>query len=292
MGVEDNVSKQLKPLFENPPEWALPQEQKDEIYKAQTKFKGLAEKRPLPEDYSTTIGMPWRHVYGKGGNLIGGTQSAFLAHKGEQVGEVRWNPLTGHVQWLGVDPEHRITGTHHLINAAHEWAAKEGGLGPIQSDSLSEHSASIMKRFVPASIPSGTYLPTRSNRPYDNPNMQAPSIQEIGGRRLRLSLREVHYSLGYAQGALENAYSGPNSRDIPAGHPANDTVAHISGIKDAMQHVHIGLESPDLTAENIQDARGRMGEAADQLEAHPDYTPDAPHYEHVHDAIHYLRNPL
>jgi GNAT superfamily N-acetyltransferase len=291
MGVEDNVSKQLKPLFEDPPEWSLPQEQKDEIYKAQSKVKGLKEVKPLPEGYSTHIDAPWRHVYTKDGHLLGGTQSAFLAHNGEQVGEVRWNPLTGHVNWLGVHPDHRVIGTHHLLNAAHEWAAKEGGLGPFRSDSLSEHSASLMKRFVPSSIPSGAYLPPRRGRasyydtsvhesPYADVDPQSEHDFMRAANTANNILDAIH-SISNAQGVIHARHGD----EIPVDHPDFRTANHLASVHLRLRRVRNEV----INNRSNYDLANEDGYIlADEIEEHPSY--DHIHLEpHLKNAVESLR---
>jgi hypothetical protein len=283
MGVEDNVSQQLQPLFEDPPEWKLPQQQKDELYKAQNKVKGLKAIKPLPEGYSTVVSQPWRHVYTKDGHLLGGMQSVFLTHNGNQVGEVNWDPLNGDVKWVGVDDEHRVIGTHHLLNAAHEWAAKEGGLGPFRSENLSSHSASLMKRFVPSSITPDTHLPSRNDLSYSSANLSGNEDRD--NHPIAQAIDSASTSLFRAHRALAEAYSNPTTGEVPDDSPAWKIADHLNNVHDMLDEARDEFHDGG----NPTNAVASIHRAADALENHPAYSPTAPHGPAVGFAINHLR---
>lgn len=281
MGVEDNVSQQLQPLFEDPPEWKLPQQQKDEIYKARRTVGNLVSKRKLPKDYEIEVAYPKAHVYSPEGKVMPLEQEVRLKHRGDIVGTVRWRADTGHVDWLGVDEPHRVTGTAHLWNAAHEWSAKEGGIGPRNANNMTHYSAALAKKYLPSSIPDTAKLPTRPTES----QARAHSI-----------IRATEWAGGYLEGAkmsLKAAYGEgdiPAAKVIPEGHPAANTLAHLNRAQVRIKQLNSAMRDVGSAhaPETTRMIHEELQSVADQLQAHPDYTTGNPHYEDVRNAIDHI----
>jgi hypothetical protein len=277
MGVEDNVSQQLQPLFEDPPEWKLPQQQKDELYAAQRTVGGLISKRGLPEGYEIKPASPDKHFYTPEGKKSRWGGDMQLTHQGTLVGSVQWDYNTGHVSWLGVDDGHRHV-THHLLDAAHKLSAKEGGIGPLKSDIMSHQSGLLAKKFVPSSIPARARISPHPNDYEEWASMERHPITE--------AIDRASNSLLHAHMALGQAHRDPNTGEIPDNSPAWGIADHLNGVQDMLndaRHDFHDVRSPES-------AIATMRRAADVLENHPAYSFDAPHGLSVGLAINHLRS--
>jgi hypothetical protein len=277
MGVEDNVSQQLRPLFEDPPEWKLPQQQKDELYAAQRTVGGLVAKRGLPEGYEITARHPDKHFYNPQGEKTKWGGDMQLTHRGTLVGSVQWDYNTGHVSWLGVDEGHRHV-THHLLDAAHKLSVKQGGIGPLKSDIMSHQSGLLAKKFAPSSIPARATIAPHPNDYEEWSSMEQHPITEAIDRASN-SLLHAHMELG-------RTYTNPDIGQIPDNSPAWGIADHLNGVQDTLTEARHDF----YDARNPAKAIETMHKAADALENHPSYSLDAPHGLYVGIAIRHLRD--
>jgi hypothetical protein len=277
MGVEDNVSQQLQPLFEDPPEWKLPQQQKDELYAAQRTVGGLVSKRGLPEGYEIKSASPDKHFYTPEGKKSRWGGDMQLTHQGTLVGSVQWDYSTGHVSWLGVDDGHRHV-THHLLDAAHKLSAKEGGIGPLKSDIMSHQSGLLAKKFVPSSIPARASISPHPNDYEEWASMERHPITE--------AIDRASNSLFHAHMALGQAHKDPNTGEVPDNSPAWGIADHLNGVQDMLTDARHDFHD----VRNPESAIATMRRAADVLESHPTYSFDEPHGLSVGLAINHLRS--
>ena len=153
------MSPQMDPqgepyLFDVSSRYTAGEAKNEEIRKGKKAAERVVSKHGLPSGYSI------QHE-GEGMSSTGELPQTHTTHlrnaSGDRVGYVRWNPANGHVDLMSVDEGERPL-TTHLLNAAHDWANKEGVDGPTNSDILSEYAYKMAKKHAPQSIPADAYV--------------------------------------------------------------------------------------------------------------------------------------
>ena len=156
MGSQFISSNNPNPLFETSSKYTAPQQVTDEVYAAKKKAKRVADRFALPEGHEI------RHR-GTGIDSTGKISSELFTsllireHDGHGAGSIMWNPRTGHVHGFYMDPD-ATPYASHLLNAAHDYAAKEGVDGPTNSNEMTDYSYNMAKRLVPSSIPQNSVV--------------------------------------------------------------------------------------------------------------------------------------
>jgi hypothetical protein len=144
-------------LFDVSSRYTASPEKNEEIRGAKKKAERVVTAHPLPENMfiehegegmDAQGELPDKHVTTLRYKTGLGTGSA---------GYVEWNPRSGHIHLMSMRPEYRAAFTSHLLNAAHEWANKEGVDGPAHSDIMSDFAYKMAKRHAPQNIPEDSY---------------------------------------------------------------------------------------------------------------------------------------
>jgi hypothetical protein len=140
--MNDDINRSDAYGYYTPPE---EQEWNDAIYK---RAHRLANKRPLPSDYSIdSYTDPM-----SGSAMVARSILVHNSNRFEPIGKVDWNRETGHVHWLGINEGHRHM-LPHLMSAAKNFADSEGYAPPLSSSKMSDYSYKLAKKYAPEHIP-------------------------------------------------------------------------------------------------------------------------------------------